>query len=449
MGLGSILHTVTANEPLAVYLAGILACLLSIFWKPEVALYYIVPLIPMQTARFWLHQFPLGEKLVDFALLAVAIGLLLRAKRPIFVASPLNKILIIMIVTTYFALWQGSFFLNAPSPMSIADPRFSNWKNYVEMLLFFFLVAAAIRKPKQIVVILALMCLSILVVNRTYHNVLGGRDYSHFSYDARDAGPIGYAGENGMGAFQAEMAVFLIGLACFAKKLGWKLGLWGLACTSIYCLMFTFSRGGYVGFLAGLLVLGLLKNRKLLFVLVVILVSWQALVPNAVRERVLMTYEDGGLDQSAGDRVTLWQDAFRVITENPVVGTGFDTYEYMGRVGPFRDTHNYYVKVLVETGCVGLFLLLWFLATAGKLSWRVFKQAKDPLLSGLGCAVFATIACVAVVNLFGDRWTYLQVGGFLFVLLGLAARASLLLEEARETVPEEVSSIISVPVAGI
>ena len=74
---------------------------------------------------------------------------MLRAERPIFVASPLNKILIILIVTTYFALWQGSFFLGTAAPISIADPRFSNWKNYVEMLLFFFLVAAAIRKPKQ------------------------------------------------------------------------------------------------------------------------------------------------------------------------------------------------------------------------------------------------------------------------------------------------------------
>ena len=80
------------------------------------------------------------------------------------------------------------------------------------------------------------------------------------------------------------------------------------------------------------------------------------------------------------------------------------------------------------------------------MSWRLFRDCSRPFLSGLGCALFAMLMCAMVVNLFGDRWTYLQVGGFQWVLLGLAARASLLLvEEAPEVAPEEVSSIISVP----
>ena len=33
--------------------------------------------------------------------------------------------------------------------------------------------------------------------------------------------------------------------------------------------------------------------------------------------------EDGqGLDPSAGERVTLWQDALQVIAQDPVMGTG-------------------------------------------------------------------------------------------------------------------------------
>ena len=67
------LDTLAENvKPLAMYLVGIFACLLSIVWKPEIGLYYIIPLLPMQTARFWVHQFPLGEKLVDFVLLCVS-----------------------------------------------------------------------------------------------------------------------------------------------------------------------------------------------------------------------------------------------------------------------------------------------------------------------------------------------------------------------------------------
>ena len=337
--------------PLGMYLGAIAAFLLSIFWKPEIGIYYLVPLLPMQTARFWLHAFPLGEKLVDVLLLGVFIGLFFHSERPLFASSPLNKVLIFLFALTYVSLWQGAFYLNVDMPISYLDPRFSDWKNYVEMLIIFFAVAGAIRKPKQMVFLMILMGVSLLVVNRSYHSTIGGRDFSHFDYDLRDAGPLGYAGENGMGAFQSELAVFLVGISAFVKQRTWKLAIWGLTATSIYCLVLTFSRGAYLGFLVGILVLGIIKNRKLLFLLAILLATWQSIVPNAVRERVFMTYTDGqGLDQSAGDRVSLWQDAMTVVDTDPIFGTGYNTYEYMNRVGPYSDTHNYYVKVLLETG---------------------------------------------------------------------------------------------------
>src|SRR5260370_29928248 len=103
----------------------------------------------MQTIRYLIHGFPLGEKFVDVLLLGVLIGVVVRRERPIFVSSPVNKALLIFIALTYFSLWQGAFFLGGAWPISIFDPRFSDWKNYVEMMALFFVAAAAIRTPKQ------------------------------------------------------------------------------------------------------------------------------------------------------------------------------------------------------------------------------------------------------------------------------------------------------------
>jgi O-antigen ligase len=289
-------------------------------------------------------------------------------------------------------------------------------------------------------VVLGLMCLSILVVNRNYYSSVGVHDHSYYSDDFRDAGPLGYAGENGMGAFQAQLAVFLFGLASFAKRF-LKVGLWALAYTCLYCLLFTFSRGGYVGFIIGIVVLGVLKERKLLIVLTVILLGAGTFLPNAVIQRVLMTYQDGQVDPSATERIDLWQDAAQVIREDPMLGTGFDTYKFMGRIAGFGDTHNYYVKVLLEMGIVGLVIFAWMLRSAVKLAWDLFRNAKEPLLSALGCALFSTLACALVVNLFGDRWSFLQVNGFLWVLLGLGARGLFLTkqrQEVSEITPEEL-----------
>lgn len=423
---------ISSFAPLLIYVGAIVAFLLSVIWRPQIGLYFLVPLLPMQTARYWVHAYPFGEKLVDILLLGVILGMAIHAKRPKFVASPLNKVLIVFFVVTYLALWEGSFFIQAPLPITFDDQRFSDWKNFTEMMLLFFIAASAIRTPKQMVIVVSLMCFSVLAVNRNYHGTVGDRDFSQYSDTLREAGALGYAGENGMGAFQAEMAVFLIGLACFVKRIWPRLALWGLALTSVYCLMITFSRGGYLGFLVGLLILGMIRERKLLVLLAVILVSWQSLVPNAVRERVLMTYQQGeGLDSSAEERVTIWTDALNVIRVNPVLGTGFDTYQWMGRVGAYRDTHNYYLKVFLELGLVGLLVFFWQLLVAGKMSWRLFRGAEDPLLRALGGAFFAMLFCAVVVNFFGDRWSYLQVNGFFWLVLGMVARGLSLLPTAQ------------------
>lgn len=431
--------------PLVMYIGAIVAFVLSIAWKPQIGLYYLVPLLPMQTARYWLHSYPLGEKLVDILLLGVLVGLFLhRAERQIFGSSPLNRVLLVIFVLTYLSLWQGAFYLGGPLPISFDDPRFSTWKNYVEMFFLFFVAAASIRTRKQMAIVIGLMCVSVLIVNRNYQSTLGDRNFSQFSYELRDAGALGYAGENGMGAFQAEFAIFLIGLAAFAKKPMLKLGFLAIAVTSIYCLELTLSRGAYAGFLMGLFVLGLIKERKILILLVIILVSWQSFVPNAVRQRVMMTYQEGeGLDSSTGERVTLWQDALLVFNEDPIFGTGFNTYAYMGRVGPYTDTHNYYVKILIETGLVGFLIFLWLLGVACKMSWRLFRVANDPIISALGCGLFAMLICAIVVNFFGDRWTYLQVNGFLWVLLGLAARGLRVVSQEKESHEQQAPAMES------
>jgi putative inorganic carbon (HCO3(-)) transporter len=418
--------------PAVMYIGAIVATLLSIIRNPRIGLYFLVPLLPMQTARYWIHGYPMGEKMVDVVLLGVLIGLLIHSEKPVFVASPLNKLILIFCVLTFLGLWEGSFLQNLPLPISYLDPRFSNWKNYVEMMLIFFVAAAALKTPKQMIIIFVLVCASVLMVNRSYHSTVGGRDYSQYSDQLREAGPLGYAGENGMGAFEAQMAVFLLGLSTFSRRKLVRMGLWTIALTSIYSLVFTFSRGGYLGLLVGLLVLGLIRERKLLLMLAVLLVVWESIVPHAVRDRVFMTYQEGQLDASAEERIAIWQDALDVITHNPVLGRGFDTYEFMGRVGLYRDTHNYYLKIILELGLVGLFFFLWMITSACRMSWQLFRTASDPTLRAVGCALFATVMCAAVVNLFGDRWSYLQVNGFLWVFMGMAARGLWLIRREGE-----------------
>jgi len=394
--------------PWALYLGAMAAFLLSLFWKPQVGLYVLVPLLPLQTIRYRIIDMPLGNILIDLLLLGVILGWLFRNGFHLE-KTPMNKLLLFFGIFCYAQLWRGAFYLNTDLPLSLADPRFSDWKNYMVMFIVFAVVVNVIKDARQIQILILLMCLSVFAVDKGFYGTMSGRDLSHFSYDVRDGGPLGYAGVNGVATFEAEFMLFLLGLAAFQKKKGLKLALWLLVAFSGYCLLFSFSREAYAGVLVGLLFLGLLKQRWMLIALAVFLFSWQAFVPTAVQERVEMTYnkDDQQLDTSAQDRVVIWNDAMAMFRQNPVIGEGFDTYKYQHRVSIYTDTHNYFLKVMVEMGVAGLLFFLFILGRAARLGVKLWRTAQDPFLKSVGLGFTLLMACVFVVNFFGDRWLYI------------------------------------------
>ena len=199
--------------------------------------------------------------------------------------------------------------------------------------------------------------------------------------------------------------------------------------------MYEFSRGAYLAVLVSVLVLGIMKDRKLLVILGLFLFTWQAVVPVAVRQRVMMTHDSSGqLEASAQERVDLWSDAEKSILADPIFGNGFATYQYGQHVANLENPHNWYVQVMVETGVIGLIIALILVQQMFSLAYRLFKRAQDPLYRGLGLGLFIAMCCCVVSNSFGDRWTYLEIMGMLWVLVGAAVRADQLRGE--ETPPE-------------
>lgn len=414
------------------YVAALLAIPLCFFWNPRAGLYVLVPLMPLQTLRYQLQVLPFGDKFVDALLLSTIIGLYLREHGSFPPRTRLNHYLLGLSIYTYLSLWMGALLLNHPLPIRPGNEGFADWKNYVEMFLFFLVVTSAVQTRRQMKILLVLMMLSVLRANLGFYHTVSERDFTHFDYGLRYSGALGYAGENGLAAFEAQFILLCLGLFSGLRKWRFKILIAVSVALATYCLMFSFSRGGYLGLLAGMLFLGLAKERKYLVVVAILLFSWQALVPVAVRERVLMTYEGGQVDSSSGERVMLWQDALSIIPRNPVLGTGFDTYKQLGRSEDYTDTHNYYMKVTVETGVIGLMLfllLLWKMTREGlSLMW----STEDKFFKGLGLGFSAMMVCVVVVNFFGDRWMFQQVTAYMWAALALVCRARQIEQEAAE-----------------
>ncbi len=320
------------------------------------------------------------------------------------------------------------------TPLLGNDRRFSDWAAYMTMPALFFLVTASITNLREMKIVVLLMCAAVLLLDRSYWNSVRYRDYSSYSDELHEEGSaMGYAGSNGLAAFEAQFSIFLLAMAAVERKRLRKYGYLGLAAFGAVCLTYALSRAGYLAFLAGWVFLGVVKQRKLLIALAVFAAVWTAVVPGAVRERVEMTRkETGELDDSAATRVQLWEDAMQLYQSSPWFGLGLNTYAYLRRVRSYADTHNIYLKVLVETGAVGLLLFILLLIKNFRWCYRLFRLADDPFRRGLGLGLAGWVVAAAVANAFGDRWTFLKVQGLFWGIAGLVARGHILLSQERE-----------------
>lgn len=431
---------------IVLYLAMIVAFLGSVFRSSIIGIYFLLPLIPLQTIRYRLAEYPLGASVVGVILLGVILGQL-REGKPIFRKTPFTGIIVVYGAFTFFSLCLGSFSIDHPLPLP-GDPRWGVWQDYMMMPALLLIVAAVAPDKRQLQIMIFVMCLATLALNKNFWNTVSDRDFSSYSDDLRDEGGMGYAGTNGLAAFEAQSAVLLLALGSFEKRTWPRLAYRALALFSAVCLMYSLSRGGYVAFFAGWVILGLLHERKLLALLIVFLFTWTVLTPPAVQQRVTMTYDEQhqSVDNSTATRFSLWENAMQVFQSNPVTGSGFNTYAYMhlnkrtdGGSGFYEDTHNYYIKVLAETGIVGLLIFMALLAQTCAVGFRLFRTAEDPLLASIGLGLVGWLVCSVVANFFGDRWTFLQVNGYLWVLGGMASQALALEKEAAERAVEPES----------
>lgn len=223
-----------------------------------------------------------------------------------------------------------------------------------------------------------------------------------------------------------------MGLFLFEKAKLRKMLLLGMIFLCIYCTVYTFSRGAYAAILAGFLFIGLAKERRILIAFVIFLIFWRSFVPISVRERIDMTKtESGELEDSAAIRIGLWHAASQMFQESPLVGQGFGTFQFEYKGQLWKDTHNFYLKMLAEQGIIGFMAFLFLLFSSFIMSLKLFRRSNEPFFKGIGLGFAACVVSAAVTNLFGDRWSYLSLGSYFWIFLGLVNRAySITLAEA-------------------
>jgi putative inorganic carbon (HCO3(-)) transporter len=213
-------------------------------------------------------------------------------------------------------------------------------------------------------------------------------------------------------------------------------------------MLMTLSRGAWLGFIAALIVMNVVRSRRAaaLFALVLILLSLVIamgglqLLPEAITQRFLdflpflggvdvHTIEVTPANFAVVERLAHWQAGWDMFSEHPWLGVGIGNYEpiYPAYALPRWDeplghAHNYYLNIAAEAGLVGLsaYLILW--AAVFWQAWRAVRRTSG-YWQGVAVGILGILTHLAVHNFFDNLYVhgmYVHIA----ILLGLIFVAS-------------------------
>jgi putative inorganic carbon (HCO3(-)) transporter len=421
------------------YFGGIITAIVAIFRKAEWGFLLMVALIPQPNITYKLYGFPMGKDFLDILFIAVGIGILVNKRG--FEKAGNSLLIVVLIMVSYLALWNSSRHFSLPAPISFANPMIKEWKCYACMVAMYLLTFNALKDSanlrKFMVVLMAVVVLFISF--RSYRSFTPGASYIETS---RAGGPFWIIGlgSNHFGAFIVYCSAVFLGLFFLEQNRWRKILFLVLVIFSLHPIFFSYSRGAYVGAFLVLVFFGLAQKRSLLVLIVVLAIAWQTLLPSSVVDRIRMTKTETiegqmQIEDSAAVRLGLWNIAWNLFKENPVIGVGFGGYEFSvpeGEYHRWKDTHNYYAKMLAEQGIVGFGLFLTVLFMAFRSGWRLWKAGKEGFEKGLGLGFMGCVLALASTNFFGDRWSYFEVGSYFWIFWGLVDRYVVIWRESNE-----------------
>jgi O-antigen ligase len=407
------------------YFVSIVAVLATIFKKAEWGLFVLIVMIPLPNIWHKLQPYPMGKDFMDVFIFAILMGIVFQHKG--FEKSPNSKLIVIVMIISYMAVWNSSLRFYLPLPITTESKLVKDWKNYVEMIFLYFLVLNVIKDEDQQKKLVTLMSIVVLLIA-----VKGYRNFDPsdlFHYGKRFEGPFEKVGLNAnhFGAFIAYTIAFFLGLALFEKDKRRKILLIMTVLFSIHPLFFSYSRGAYVAAFGTVAFFGIIKKRTLLILCIILILAWQTVLPASVVDRISMTENASGeLESSGAHRLDLWHHAIDLFKSNPVFGIGFGGFGFTVPEGELTDTHSLYMKMLAEQGIIGITLLLLIFMKASLSGWRLYKIGKTPFQKGLGFGFIGAVIALMIANLFGDRWSFYALGGYFWILWGLVDRGLLI-----------------------
>ncbi|MDY5627514.1 MAG: O-antigen ligase family protein [Clostridia bacterium] len=310
---------------------------------------------------------------------------------------------------------------------------------YAVFMMGYFVVTNTVTSKKSLYFILSIMTISALGVALygVYQYVFGFAegttwiDTEMFT-DIETRVVSTFENPNVLGEYLLLMIPVVCAFVWSAPKIGNRfINFVPLAVLGL-CMIFTYSRGNWLGLIAAAIIFVSFYDRKFIWFGIILAILSPLFMPHSIVNRFLSIGDVS--DTSTSYRVYIWFGTIKMLKDYWFCGIGpgteafnmiYPRYAYASIVAPH--SHNLYLQIIAENGILGILVFLIMIIVLFKDTISAVTGAKKGYAKAVCAALMAGMAGYLVQGAFDNVWYNNRIVMMFFMFLALAESAVLIL----------------------
>jgi len=195
-------------------------------------------------------------------------------------------------------------------------------------------------------------------------------------------------------------------------------------------VFYTYSRESWIALIVGILILSFFYLNKRRFVPIVVFITCFVIITSCLPHSIYEHFFSIGLS-GGRSRIIMWKSILDSIGNNFILGSGTGSIGSFGAYGMnviifnntgYSVTDNAFLKILVESGIVGLVLLFIICVLIGKHIILNLKVINDENFREIAVIVLLMFSTLLITSLFSDSLFSWLISPLFFLMVGYVSK---------------------------
>ncbi len=309
---------------------------------------------------------------------------------------------------------------------------------YTALILGYFLTVGLVNSKETLKRTVAILASSLLAVSAIglYQNFTGNVSAEWIDtemFDAIEGRVVStFENPNMLGEYLILLLPMIAGVTLGEKQAVRKGN--HLVCFAIgaVCLIYTWARGAWLGFIFAAVVFMLMWNRKAMGLIVAAACALPFAVPFLPESIVSRFASIGDLsDTSTNYRVYIWRGSVNLASDYALTGIGVGR-EAFGRIYPYYSfagietaphAHNLFLQLFIEVGIFGFIIFGAVLICMLQSGFSLAKCGEDKEVRLIGCGALCGVLAALLQGMTDYVWYNYRVFFIFWIVIGVVSAA--------------------------